>query len=241
MTAAELITAALQRLLVLERGGTPSAEDITVGLSRLNDLIESWQTERLTTYIQSRATWTLVANQASYTVGSGGEIDIPRPLLPQDITVKVRDTSQSLPPELNLNNLTDDAWAAVPIKNLTSVYPTAYYYSPTYDTTGFGALSFWLIPTSSTLQGVIYYRSPISTLSLYDTIYLPPGYNRALRDNLAVELAADYAIQPSTSLLQSAIEAKGNIKRANERLADMQCDAAVTNQSKPFYNIFVGP
>jgi len=41
--------------------------------------------------------------------------------------------------------------------------------------------------------------------------------------------------------MQTALEAKGNFKRMNERLADMQCDAAVTNQSKPFYNIFVGP
>lgn len=241
MTAADLITAALQRLLVLERGGTPNADDVNIGLQRLNDMIESWQTERLTTYTQNRATWTLVSNQASYTVGSGGEIDIPRPLLPQDITVKVRDTSQTLPPELNLNNLTDDAWAAVPIKNLTSVYPTAYYYSPTYGSSGLGTLTFWLVPTSSTLQGVIYYRAPVSTLTLYDTIYLPPGYLRALRDNLALELAPDYSVQPSPMLVQTAIEAKGNFKRANERLADMQCDAAVTNQSKPFYNIFVGP
>jgi len=241
MTAADLITAALQRLLVVERGATPSADDINIGLQRLNDMIESWQNERLTTYIQSRYTWALTSGQASYTVGSGAEVNIPRPLLPQDITVKVRDTSQTLPPELNLNNLTDDAWAAVPIKNLTSIYPTAYYYSPTYDTTGYGTLTFWLIPMSLTLEGIIYYRSPISTLTLYDNIYLPPGYLRALRDNLAIELAPDYSLQPSPVLMQTAIEAKGNFKRMNERLADMQCDAAVTNQSKPFYNIFVGP
>lgn len=241
MTTAELITAALQRLLVIERGTVPAGDDMQTGLDRLNDMIESWQTERMTTYIQKRYTWTMVSNQASYTVGAGAEIDIPRPLLPQDITVKVRDTSQSLPPELNLNNLTDDAWAQVPIKNLTSIYPTAYYYSPTYDTTGYGTLTFWLVPTSSTLEGVIYYREPISTLSLYDTIYLPPGYTRALRDNLALELAADYSVNPSPSLIASANEAKGNIKRANTRFADLQCDAAVTNQSKPFYNIFVGP
>ena len=41
MTAADLITAALQRLLVIERSGTPSADDINIGLQRLNDLIES--------------------------------------------------------------------------------------------------------------------------------------------------------------------------------------------------------
>lgn len=241
MTAADLITSALQRLLVIERGTSPSADDMALGLDRLNVMLESWQTERMTTFTQTRYTWALTSNKATYTVGPGAEIDIPRPLLPQDITLKVMDMSLANPVEMNMNNLTDDAWAQVPIKTLTGPYPTAWFYNPSYDANGWASLTFWLIPTKGTLEGVLYYREPISTVSLYSDIYMPPGYYRAYRDNLALELAPDYSVQPQPMLMQTANEAKGNIKRANTRFADLQCDAAVTNQSKPFYNIFVGP
>lgn len=241
MTATDLITAALQRLLVIERGSVPNADDLAIGLDRLNTMIESWQTERMTTFTQTRYTWSLTPNKATYTVGTGADIDIPRPLLPQDITLKVMDMTLANPVEMNMNNLTDDAWAQVPIKTLTGPYPTAWFYNPSYDANGWASLTLWLIPTKSELTGVLYYREPISTVSLYSDIYMPPGYYRALRDNLALELAPDYSLNPPATLVQIANEAKGNIKRANTRFADLQCDAAVTNQSKPFYNIFVGP
>lgn len=241
MTTADLITAALQRILVLEAGSVPNADDINVGLLRLNDLIDSWATERLTIYAITRSTWTIASGTADYTVGTGATVNVSRPIRPEELTVKYRDTSLTNPIEIGLSNLTADAYAAIPIKTLTSVYPTCFYYNPTYGSTGFGTLTLWMIPTSASLQGVIYGPTPVSQLGLNDTISLPPGYQRFLRENLALELCPDFNVQPSPVMMQMAAESKANIKRANERFSDMSVDAALISRSIPYYNIYAGP
>ena len=238
MTASDLISAALQRILVIEAGSTPNSDDIATGLLRLNDLIDSWATERLLVYTVTRTTWTIAANTASYTVGTGATISCFRPTSPQDLTVKYRDTNLTNPVEIQLSNLTDDAYAAIPIKTLTSVYPTTFYYNPTYGSTGFGTLTLWMIPTSTTLQGVIYAPTPVTQLALSDTISLPPGWQRMLRENLALELCPDFNVTPSSTMIQVAMESKANVKRSNERFSDLSVDAALLSRARPFYNIY---
>jgi hypothetical protein len=232
MTARDLITAALRRLGVVAAGETPSADDVSDSLERLNDLIDAWGTERLSIYQTVRSTWTLTADVASYTIGPSGDCDIVRPVWVED--VRFQDTSQSPTLEMPLSALTTDAWAAVPQKELTSTYPTSYYWSPTYPQ---ATITFWMIPTSSTLEGVIYAPTAVTELELTDTISLPPGYRRALRDNLAVELAAEFTVQPAPTLLQSAQLSKADLKRANIELRDLAVDL-MWRPRHGRYNIF---
>lgn len=57
----------------------------------------------------------------------------------------------------------------------------AAYYNPTW-TAGLGLVYLWPLPTSTTLQGVIYTPVPVAEFaSLSTTISLPPGYRRFLR------------------------------------------------------------
>jgi len=219
MTTRDLIAASLKRIGVLDAAEAPSPADQADALLRLNDLIDGWATERLTIYTQTRTTWNLVASQASYTVGIGGDVNIARPVFIENL--RFQDTTQTPALEMYLAPLTDDAYAAIPQKGLTATYPTSYYYNPTYP---FGTVTFWMIPNVSYLQGVIYAATAVTELGLNDTIALPPGYRRFLRDSLAVEIAPEFDVQPSQTLVMAAMEAKANIKRANIRLRDLHVD-----------------
>lgn len=232
MTTRDLINASLKRIGVLDASETATPSDMADGLQRLNDLIDGWATERLTIYKSTRTTWSLVANQADYTVGPGGDCNIARPVFVDDLNFI--DTSQTPALEMNLSALTVDAWANIPQKTLTSTYPTSYYYNPTFPT---ATVTFWMIPTSSTLQGVIYVPTAVTELTLNDTISLPPGYRRFLRDNLAVEFAPEFDVQPAPALLMAASESKANIKRANIRFYDLYVDPAVRPRQGR-YNIY---
>jgi hypothetical protein len=232
MTARDLITAALRRLGVVGAGETPQADDVTDALDRLNDLVDAWGTERLTIYQTVRSTWALTPNVATYTIGPSGDCNIARPVWVEDL--RFQDTSQSPTLEMPLSPLTTDAWAAVPQKALTSTYPTSYYWTPAYPQ---ATVTFWMIPTSSTLQGVIYVPTAVTEFGLNDTISLPPGYRRALRDNLAVELAAEFTVQPAPTLLQSAQLSKADLKRANIELRDLSVDV-MWRPRHGRYNIF---
>ena len=232
MTALDLITAAMKRIGVLDASEAPTGQEANDGLERLNDLIDGWGTERLTMYTSLRTTWPLVSGQAAYTVGAGGDVNIARPIYVDDL--QFIDTSQTPDLEMPLGLLTVDAYAAIPQKAQTSTYPSFAYYNLTYP---LATITFWMVPTSNTLEGVIYAPVAMSEMALSTTISLPPGYRRFLRDNLAVELSSEYSVDPAPSLIQSAIDSKADVKRANIRLMDLSVDA-MWKPRHGQYNIF---
>jgi len=241
MTVSDLITGALQDLRVLQVGEVVSSNDASFALERLNDWINALATEGLTVYTNTRTIWTL-STATSYTIGSGGAVNCARPTGPMDIVdIGFQDTSVSPTIEYNLGPvLTDDAWAGIAQKELTSVYPQAWYYNPTW-TAGLGLLYPWPIPTSTTLQGVIYAPTPVSEFSaISETIALPPGYRRFLRTGLARELSSAFDAALTQEMQIAAIESKADVKRANMRLSDMSSGVAgiLFGGAGPHYNIF---
>lgn len=231
-TWADLITASLKRINVLQANESPSPEDQADAFLRLQDLMESWQTERLTQAYILRTTWTITSTKGTlaspYTVGTGGDINVLRPVIIDH--VNYQDTSVTPTLERPLSYLTDDAWAAIPQKNLTGALPVACYYNPTY-ASGLGSIYLWMIPTQANLQGVLYAPSATATpVNLTDTVLLPPGYKRFIRENLAVELATEFLqnVPVDPTLVHSAMESKAQIKVANMRPLDMSIDAALT-------------
>ena len=229
MTVTELITGALQDLRVVQTGEVVSADDAALGLSRLNDWINTLETERLTIYTLTRTTWTIVAGTASYTIGTGATVNIARPTGPLAIqNIGFQDTAPDTTIEYNLGPpLTEDAYDGISQKTLTSTFPQVWYYNPTYDASGFGVLIPYPIPTSTTLEGVIYSPTPVSEFSaVTDTIALPPGYRRFLRTGLAIELSSAFDAGITPALQMAAAESKADIKRANMRLSDMSSGIA---------------
>lgn len=220
-TVAGAITAALQDLGLLESGETPSAEDSALALSRLNEWIDGLANESLTVYSHLRTTWTIVSGTASYTIGASGTINIARPVGPESIlNIGFIDTSSTPDREQLLGRpLTEDAYAAINFKALESPYPQGWYYNPGYP---LGTLTAWPVPTSSTLQGVIYTQVPVAQFAaITDPLALPPGYARFFRTNLALELSSAFQVPPPGALVQAAMESKASIKRANQRTSDL--------------------
>ena len=241
MTVQQLITASLQDLRVIQTGETASADDSAFALERLNDWINGLTTENLTVYTITRTTWTL-STAASYTVGTGGAVDVARPTGPLSIeNIGFQDTSTSPTIEYNLGPvLTEDGYAGIAQKALTSVFPQNWYYNPTF-TSSLGLLIPYPIPTSLTLEGVIYTHTPVAEFdALSDTVALPPGYRRFLRLGLAKELSSAFDAGLTPELQMSAIEAKSDVKRANMRLSDLSSGLAgvLFGGAGPHYNIY---
>lgn len=60
-------------------GRTASTEELADGLLRLNELVDAWGTNGLTKSFLLRTIVPLVAGQASYTIGTGGDVSIVQP------------------------------------------------------------------------------------------------------------------------------------------------------------------
>ena len=222
MTAQEIVEAALREIGVLGISETLSAQEAIDGLARLNRLVSRLATENLVSYTVTRTTATLTANQASFTVGAGGNINIARPVWISK--VNFIDTSMDPDYEFPLGELlSEQEYQAIPMKAFTAVYPLCAYYNPTYPT---GTLIPYPIPTSATLLWAVYACTAVTEFSTLATaVSLPPGYEEMLVQNLALNLCPSYERNPHPVLVKNAAESMAAIKRANVRRLDLRFGA----------------
>jgi len=237
MTVNDIVTKALQRLGVLAEGEVPSYDMSNDGLIALNSLMDQWAAERLQIFTVTRTTWT-ISGSIPYTVGTGGTINIARPVYIDH--VNFIDTVPNPDIEYSMQPLTDDAFAAVTIKGLASTLPVYWYYNPTYP---LGTLTLYPIPTQSGLQGVIYAPTAVTEFAaLTTTVSLPPGYRRMLINNLAIELSSDYEKPVPPGVARAAADSLATVKRANIHPLDLSFEpASLVSTSYPNWSIRTGP
>lgn len=168
---------------------------------------------------------------------SVSSIGMPRPVNAEQIeAVNLINNGVSPSQEWPLTKLTEQAWQGLAVKDLESTYPTAWYYNPTFSS---GTLTLWPVPTGDDLQIAVYAWTQIGRFeSLSDTFSLPPGYERAIVKNLAIELAPSYEKTPSPLLMRQASESLAAVKRSNRRASDLYFEAAaLVGTHRPIYNI----
>jgi hypothetical protein len=235
VTGRTIVTGALKLLAVVGAGETPSSEDINDGLVRLNEMIDSWGTERLLVPSLTRNVYSL-NTASSYTIGAGGDFNQAWPHHLDHVGVIVNTSGFDM--EFPLSALTDAQYARLPWKAQTNAWPTSFYYDHAYGS-GLGTITLWPVPDGTqTVSLVIYSQAVLSQYPSIATAYAyPAGYAKALRYNLALELAPEYERQPSPLVMREAAMSKALIKRANVRITDLSLGLAFGATRSP-YNIF---
>lgn len=237
----ELIYAAGRLCGLLTEGGRGlSASESADGLLCLNSLLDSWQAEQRLVYAEVGYNFTMVANQASYSVGLSGtpDISIQRPEKLERVGLRMIGTTTPVV-EVPLRLYNRQEWAALTPKALTSTMPTGAYYEPTIPN---GTLLPWPIPTQG-WQWVLYLWQNLATQTdPTASINLPPGYQSAIEYNLALEMSARWPLRARVSqyTVQRALAAKRNVKVINDPMLLMQADAGSqgANPSVGLYDIF---
>lgn len=206
-TARGIIESSLRLIGALGTGETPQASDVNDGLETLNDMMDSWSAERLIIPSMTRETFPLVASQSAYTMGSGGDFDTSRPIYIETILVQ-----ESASFEIPVKMLNSKQWSQILDKTVTSTLPTRFYVEPNNP-----LITINLFPVPSAVKTlVINSQKPLTNFSNLSTSEtLPPGYTRALKYNLALELAPEYGVQPLPDVYRIARESKANIERNN--------------------------
>lgn len=208
MTNLELITGSLQDLGEVGQGETPSAEDGAFGLDRLNELLNSLSNDRQNIAALSTFTGNLSANVGTYTFGPGGGLAVTiQPVLIQGASVVLGGIN------LAMEIIAAPAWNAIQEPALTGTLPLRMW--PNRDMVPM-TLNVW--PRPSGAPGiVINYWGVIgggATL-LSDTLVVPPGYLRAIRTILAIEMAPGYGRQPSEALAAAMKDSYAILRNRN--------------------------
>src|SRR5690349_1553059 len=121
-SAFDIICGSLRLIGQLAEGETPSSETANDALSAMNQMIESWNTERLSVFSTQDQVFTWPASTISRTLGPTGDFVGNRPILLDDSTYfRVNNLSYTL---TFINQLQYDGIA---LKTNTSTYPQVMF------------------------------------------------------------------------------------------------------------------
>ena len=233
MTGRDLVTASLRLIGAIAPGESITGAEASDGLASLNRLIDSWSNESLILYADTIEDFNLVAGTDSYTIGPSGDFNTVRPLAYNFAKLKMTNTTPNT--EYPLRIATLEEWTLIRQKGLSSNIPNTVFFDVSYPLD-----TIRLYPVPSTVNKITLYTSKqLSSISSLDaSISLPPGFERALVFNFALEIAPEYGKQPSELILKSATESKASIKRTNHKELHLRVDDALLGGG--YYNIYIG-
>jgi len=234
-TGTALFTRALRMLGAVNSGGTPTANEFADCLTAFNSLLESWRNDRLLVYATLESTLTMVSSQQTYTVGIGGDLNITRPISFDDAFMRVSGV------DTGVQMIEQPEWDALGMKTSTSTLIEKIFYNATM-TGSLGTLKVYPVPSAANELHLISWIV-LDSLSAYtDTVTFPPGYDRMCASNLAIEMAPEFRIEPSTTLMKIARDSMAAIKAINARPINAVSElAAIMNTKTAGSRILLGP
>ena len=227
-TATQIITDALKKLGVWEKGETIDADEGADGLRSLNFLIDSWANDNLMLYQQVQRTKALTSSDGQYTIGSGGDIDTTRPV--RIVSAYCRDANNG---DYTIKIINASQWARITLKTTAGSYPDYLYYRPNYP---LGEINLYPEPGS----GLTLYLECWDQITQFATgatsASLPPGYERALIYNLALEIAPEYGVNVSPEVAKLAAESREFIQDVN----NVEIPVLMSSIGAPYWNKWTG-
>jgi hypothetical protein len=232
-TAADQINGALRLIGMLAEGEVPSAATSQDALTALNQMIDSWNTERLSVFSTIDQIFNWPPSTRIRTLGPTGDFVGQRPILLDDSTF-FRDASTNV--SYGIKFINQQQYNNIAVKTVTSTYPQTIWYNPTYPD-----IEIYLYPVPSrVLEFHFVSVSPLSAPATLDTVLaFPPGYLRAFRYNLACELAPEFGVEPSAQVRRIAMYSKRDLKRINNPDDVMSMPSALM-VNRPRFNIYTG-
>ena len=231
-TAGQQIERALRLLGVLAEGETPSAATSQDALMALNQMIDSWNTERLSVFSTQDQVFTWPAGFISRTLGPSGDFIGLRPVLLDDSTYFRAPTNVSY----GIKFINQQQYNGIAVKTVTSTYPQVMWVNMT-----FPDIEMYVYPRPT--QDLEFHFVSVEELNnpatLSTILYYPPGYLRAFTYNLAMEFAPEFGVEPSPQVQRIAMTSKRDLKRINNPDDVMALPyALVANRQR--FNIYAG-
>jgi hypothetical protein len=231
-TAGEQINRALRLLGVLAEGETPSAATSQDALMALNQMIDSWSTERLAVFSTQDQVFTWPSGLISRTLGPSGDFVGNRPVTLDDATYFVAPNGVSY----GIKFINQQQYDGIAVKTVTSTYPQVMFTNMSFPN-----IEMFLYPRPT--QDMVWHFISVDELDkpadLSTVLYYPPGYLRAFTYNLAMEFAPEFGVEPSPQVQRIAMTSKRDLKRINnpDDVMAMPYSMIATRQR---FNVYAG-
>lgn len=232
-TAGDQVNAALRLIGQLAEGETPSAETSADALSALNQMIDSWSIERLSVFSTQDQVFTWPAATITRSLGPSGDFVGNRPIQIDDATY-FKDPASGV--SFGISIINQEQYDGIALKTVTSTYPQVMFINMDMPNINMfvypvatKALEFHFISVNPLIQPAL----------LATTLSFPPGYLRAFKFNLAVEIATEFGVEPPANVARIAMTSKRALKRINNPDDIMSLPYALVGNAQRF-NIYNG-
>lgn len=186
LTQSEVIYEALQLIGVYDPEETISSADFDTASRSLNMMLKTWSADGVKLWKRATATLTLVADQKSYTIGTGGDLVINKPL---HIIEAYRTESDIDTP---LDAISWQEYIELSSKATSSI-PTQFHYQPGNTT---GTLYIWPVADATAAANITINLTYYSYLEDMDAISnnfdFPTEWLETIAYNLAVRIAPKF-------------------------------------------------
>ena len=232
-TAGDQINGALRLLGILAEGETPSAATSQDALSALNQMIDSWNTERLMIYNTIDQVFLWTPGLLTQTLGPTGDFVGDRPVMLDDSTY-FKDPSNGI--SFGIKFINQQQYDGIAVKTVSSSYPQVMWINMEHPNI---TMTIYPKPTKILEWHFISVEELAQPATLSTVLYFPPGYLRAFRYNLACEIAPEFGVEPSPTVSRIAMASKRDLKRINNPDDIMSLPYSIVGTRQRF-NIFAG-
>ena len=232
-TAGDQINGALRLIGQLAEGETPSAATSQDALTAMNQMIDSWSTERLAVFSTQDQVFSWPPGAISRTLGPTGNFVGNRPVLLDDSTY-FRDPANNI--SFGIKIINQQQYDGIAVKTVTSTYPQVIWINMDYPNID---MYIYPVPTKVLEWHFISVTELDQPATLATVLSFPPGYLRAFRYCLACEIAAEFGVEPSPQVSRIAMTSKRNLKRINNPDDIMSLPYSIVG-TRQRYNIYAG-
>lgn len=207
-TIVTLISDSLKEIIALSDGEIATAEAVEDGKRKLQELLQSWAAEGLMVPYLTTETFAGDSTKSAYLWATGGDFNSATPNVVRNVSF-VLATYQK-----DLVRMDRRGYGQLPVTGTVSE-PRFFMYE--LQSAG-GYFYLDCAPYAGSLK--ITSEKPLdTTFELTDAVEFPAHYTRALRTNLAIDLAPSYDKTVSAELARNARESKNTVRRFNAQPA----------------------
>ena len=208
ITAKDLIRRSLILIQAVGQGEDFEIEQYNDGLISLNEMLDNWSLDNMIVYGSMNQSFDTVPGQDVYTIGPTGDFNTTRPV---DVDGA---TCVRLGVSTGIRVISQAEYDRIPIKALAQPLIERLLYVNEYP---LGKITIHPVPTEVVTLNLRMNRILSNITDLQQVIDLPPGYLKALRFNLGVDLWPEY---PNTTtdiatIKKIAATSLGDIQRSN--------------------------
>ena len=232
-TANDQINSALRLIGQLAEGEAPSTETANDALAALNQMIDSWNTERLSIYSTQDQVFSWPAGAINQTLGPTGNFIGNRPIELDDSTYFIDPTNGV---SYGIKIINQQQYDGIAVKTVTSTYPQVIWLNMDFPNI---SMYIYPVPTRVLTWHFVSVTELSQPAALTTSLVFPPGYLRAFKHNLACEIAAEFGVEPPPSVARIAMASKRNLKKVNNPGDIMSLPYSLTATRQRF-NIYAG-